>query len=90
MSSERAITVGVEPAPVQAQRMPPVPAPPPAPPAQSQVARARFAWGPVATEASIAVTPAGLLAAGGMVALILLSIAPIIRAARTPQPPAED
>jgi hypothetical protein len=72
---------------------PPMIEPDPAPPtalAAPQVARAGFRWGPFSTAASVEVTPIGLLAAGGLVSLILLSIVPIIRAARGPRPPAKD
>ena len=59
-----------------------------------QVARARMrAGGGFEAEASVTVTPVGLLAVGGMVGAILLSTAAIVRAARrrsvsgtTPEP----
>ena len=37
-------------------------------------------------EASVTVSPAGLLAIGGLVAAILLSVVPIVRASRRPMP----
>jgi hypothetical protein len=45
---------------------------------------ARFALraGPVRVRAQVNVTPAGLLAIGGLVAAILWSVPPIVRAAR--------
>ena len=46
-------------------------------------ARARMRAGSgFEAEASVTITPAGLLAIGGLVAAILLSVPPIIRAAR--------
>ena len=48
-----------------------------------QTARARMRAGSgFQAEASVTVTPAGLLAIGGLVAAILLSVAPVVRAAR--------
>ena len=50
---------------------------------EPQTARARMRAGSgFEAEASITVTPAGLLAIGGLVAAILLSVPPIVRAAR--------
>lgn len=54
------------------------PAAPPNPPAH---ARIRLAWGRASLEAEAQVTPAGLLAIGGMVGAILVAVAPIVRAA---------
>lgn len=50
--------------------------------ATPQSAHARVTLGGFTAEAEVAVTPAGLLAIGGMVSLILVSVAPIILAAR--------
>jgi hypothetical protein len=47
-----------------------------------QTATARFDAGPVHASASVSVTPAGLVAIGALVAAVLLSVPPIIRAAR--------
>ena len=44
-------------------------------------AAVRFAWGRARFEADVDVTPATLVAVGGMVGLILLGVAPIITAA---------
>ena len=56
-----------------------------------QAARASARAGRFEAEASITVTPIGLLAIGGLVAAILLSVPPIVRAARQrvtpPEPP---
>ncbi|MFS0772630.1 hypothetical protein [Sphingomonas sp. 1P08PE] len=49
-----------------------------------QSARLAVRAGPVRLRARVAVTPAGLLAIGGLVAMILLSVPPIVRAARRP------
>ncbi|WP_442680375.1 hypothetical protein ACSBM8_04045 [Sphingomonas sp. ASY06-1R] len=49
---------------------------------EPQTARARMSAGRFEAEASLTMTPAGLLAIGGLVAAILLSIPPIVRAAR--------
>lgn len=48
-----------------------------------QSARASFRAGGFVMEAEARATPLGLLAIGGMVAAILLSVPPILRAART-------
>ncbi|WP_193336000.1 hypothetical protein [Devosia beringensis] len=55
----------------------------PAPAVQQHPARARFrlVWGKASIEADAHITPAGLLAIGGMVGVILLAVAPIVRAA---------
>jgi hypothetical protein len=82
----------------------PSPAPAPAPPAAiarttpaplsiPQATRARFGFGTFSAEAEMAVTPAGMLAFGGLVSMILLSVTPIVLAARKrkstpPAPPA--
>lgn len=47
-----------------------------------QTARATFRAGRFVMEAEARATPLGLLAIGGMVAAILLSVPPILRAAR--------
>lgn len=47
-----------------------------------QVARGRLRSGRLRADAAVSVTPAGLLAIGGLVAAILWSVPPIIRAAR--------
>jgi len=44
-------------------------------------ARIRLVWGRATMEAEAQITPAGLLAIGGMVGAILLAVAPIVRAA---------
>jgi hypothetical protein len=50
---------------------------------EPQTARARMrAGGGFEAEASVTVSPAGLLAIGGLVAAILLSMVPIVRASR--------
>jgi hypothetical protein len=53
----------------------------PNPLATRQTARARLRAGRTRLAASVTITPAGLLAIGGLVAAILLSVPPIIRAA---------
>lgn len=50
-------------------------------PAGRSRAAVRFAWGRARFEADVDFTPATLVAIGGMVGLILLSVAPIITAA---------
>jgi hypothetical protein len=49
--------------------------------ATPQTATARFRAGRITARAKVSVTPAGLLAIGGLVASILLAVPPIIRAA---------
>jgi len=52
-----------------------------------QTARARMRAGAgFEAEASVTVTPAGLLAIGGLVGAILLSVVPIVRASRRRRP----
>lgn len=51
-----------------------------------QSARLAVRAGSVRLRARVAITPAGLLAIGGLVAMILLSVPPIVRAARRPHP----
>ena len=46
-----------------------------------QTAAARLATGHVQARVRLSVTPVGLLAIGGLVAAILLSVAPLVRAA---------
>jgi len=53
----------------------------PHPLATPQTARARLRAGPVRLDVKVAISPLGLLAIGGLVAAILLSVPPIIRAA---------
>ena len=54
-----------------------------------QAARAAIRFGDrVVLESEVRGTPLGLLAVGGLVAAILLSIPPIVRARRTPRLPA--
>ncbi len=67
--------------------MPPEPAAPRTA-AAPQAARSRVALGAFSAEADLTVTPAGMLAFGGLVAMILLSVVPIVRAARR-RPPAD-
>jgi len=59
--------------------------------AEPQIARARMRAGSsFEAEAMVTITPVGLLAIGGLLAAILLSVPPIIRAARqrvSPPPP---
>ena len=43
--------------------------------------RIRLVWGSASLEADAHITPAGLLAIGGMVGAILLAAAPLVRAA---------
>jgi hypothetical protein len=50
-----------------------------------QTARARIALGTFEAEAEVSVSPAGLLAIGVLVSGILLSVVPIIQAARAPR-----
>ena len=51
---------------------------------KAQTARVDFRLGShVALKAEVHVTPAGLLAIGGLVAAILLSVAPLVTAARS-------
>lgn len=50
--------------------------------AEPQIAIAQFHGRRLHAAAAVRVTPAGLLAIGGLVAAILLAIPPIIRAAR--------
>jgi hypothetical protein len=52
-------------------------------PASRHLARAqmRVTWGKASLEADARITPTGLLAIGGMVGIILLAVAPIVRAA---------
>jgi hypothetical protein len=57
-----------------------------APLATPQVARSRVTIGGFSAEADVAVTPVGMLAFGGLVAMILLSVVPIVRAARRRTP----
>jgi hypothetical protein len=52
-------------------------------------ASARFKAGPLEAEAEVDITPAGLVAIGTLVSMILLSVAPIIRAANRKVPPAD-
>jgi hypothetical protein len=53
-----------------------------------QTARARMRAGSgFEAEASVTVTPMGLLAVGGLVGAILISVVPIVRAARRRAPP---
>ncbi|WP_294395174.1 hypothetical protein [uncultured Sphingomonas sp.] len=47
-----------------------------------QTAHARIALGRFGAEAELVMTPAGLLAVGGLVVAILLAVPPIIRAAK--------
>ncbi len=47
-----------------------------------QTARARVALGPFEAEAELSVSAAGILATGALVSAILLSVVPIVRAAR--------
>ena len=49
--------------------------------AMQQTATVDMALGPARLRAAAFVTPAGLLAIGGLVAAVLLSIPPIVRAA---------
>jgi hypothetical protein len=49
---------------------------------EPQTARARMRAGRFEAEAGLTMTPAGLLAIGGMVAAILLAVVPIVRASR--------
>jgi hypothetical protein len=50
---------------------------------EPQTARARMRAGSgFAAEASVTLSPVGLLAVGGLVAAILLSVVPIVRASR--------
>ena len=52
-----------------------------------QTARARARFGMrAAAELEVVVTPVGLLAIGGLVSAILLSVPPIVRAARSAPP----
>lgn len=44
-------------------------------------ARIRLVWGKTTLEADAQITPAGLLAVGGLVGMILLATAPLVRAA---------
>jgi|GEM_PF-1535325 hypothetical protein len=44
-------------------------------------ARTRIVWGGASFEAEAQITPTGLLAVGAMVGVILLAVAPIVRAA---------
>lgn len=48
-----------------------------------------FRAGPVEFDADINITPAGLVSIGGLVSMILLSVPPIIRAAKRRGPPAD-
>jgi hypothetical protein len=57
----------------------------PKPFASPQTARATFRAGGFVMEAEVRATPLGLLAIGGMVAVILLSVPPILRAGRGPK-----
>ncbi|WP_448662660.1 hypothetical protein ACG3SL_18695 [Sphingomonas sp. CJ20] len=58
--------------------------PEPHPLATPQAARAAIRFGErVVMEAEVRVTPLGLLALGGLAAAVLLSVPPIVRAART-------
>lgn len=50
-------------------------------PLQPARARIRLVWGKASLEADAHITPTGLLAIGGMVGMILLAVAPIVRAA---------
>jgi hypothetical protein len=54
----------------------------PGPLSTPQAARARVAIGGFSADAEVAVTPAGLLAYGAFVAMILLAVVPIVRAKR--------
>lgn len=70
-----------------------MPAEPPHPLAAPQTARARIRFGDrFVMEARVRGTPLGLLAVGGLVAAILLSVPPIIRAGRAHKalPPPRD
>jgi hypothetical protein len=53
----------------------------PAPRDERPTARAKIAMGSFSAEAEASATPKGLLAVGGLMAMILLSVAPIILAA---------
>ena len=57
--------------------------------ATPQIARMRARAGRARLDLKVAVSPLGLLAIGGLVAAILLSVPPIIRAARDVRQPAE-
>lgn len=52
-------------------------------------ARISFKAGPVEFDTDINITPAGLISIGGLVSMILLSVPPIIRAAKRKGPPAD-
>ena len=62
------------------QRLP-LPAADPARPPASQAARARVALGNFSADAEVVVTPVGMVALGGAIAMVLLAVAPIILSA---------
>ena len=56
---------------------------------EPQTARASARAGRFEAEASLTMTPVGLLAVGGLVAAVLLSVVPIVRASRRRVAPAQ-